>query len=227
MASKILPDLIKYIISEVEDAEFVILRTRLVKLLYLCDFYYYQSRKQSLTGLEWFRYKYGPYSFELLDITNRMRIDLGEEQLDFSSGHGIKYQVYDVEAPEKWMDVRQRHVVDRVIKKWGGEELNNLLDFVYCDTEPMQGVKFGQPLDFHNIQGGLRYSESDRLDLAPETIADIQQVSKNQPPLSKPRTFANFSEPCKTPNDEPLTPNITGKVESDDIFTVSFSRGRE
>jgi hypothetical protein len=227
MVSKILPNLIKYIISEVEDAEYVILRTRLVKLLYLCDFYYYQTRKQTLTGLDWLRYKYGPYSFELQEITNRMRLDLGEEQLDFSTGHGIKYEVYNVQDPEKWLDTRQKHIVDRVINKWGGEDLNTLLDFVYCETEPMIGAKFGQPLDFHKIKGGLRYSESDKLDLSPETIAEIKELSKKQIPLSRPPTLANFKEPCEPPNDEPPTPKISGSVITDDIYSVSFPGGRE
>ena len=223
MASRILPALIKYIVSEVQDDGYEILRTRLVKLLYLCDVSYYQSRKETLTGLNWIRYKYGPFAFELSDITRKMGLDLREEELDFSTSRGVKYEVYDVPDPQSWLEIGQKNVIDKVIERWGGEDLNTLLDFVYCDTEPMIGAEFQQPLDFHKIKSGLRYATGDKLDLPAESIAMIKGIAEKQSSLSKPPTEAKFTKRTREiADDETPTPNLTGKVKTDNYYVNFF-----
>lgn len=215
MATEFLGNLIRYIVSEVQDAGGVIFRTRLVKLLYLCDVEYYRSRRQRITELDWKRYLYGPYAFELPEITKRMGLDLGEEELDFSTGRGIRYEVYDIPNPDNWLDPAKRLVVDRVIKRWGNEDLDLLLDYVYCDTEPMKDAQFLQSLDFRRITYGMRYSMSDSLDIADKDIEDIRKLIDKYGNVSrKPVSIKLLEEDKPISGDEPHSPKLVGKVQS-------------
>jgi hypothetical protein len=215
MATEFLGNLIRYIVSEVQNAGGVIFRTRLVKLLYLCDVEYYRSRRQRITELDWKRYLYGPYAFELPEITKRMGLDLGEEELDFSTGRGIRYEVYDIPNPDNWLDPAKRLVVDRVIRRWGNEDLDLLLDYVYCDTEPMKDAQFLQPLDFRRITYGMRYSMSDSLDIADKDIEDIRKLIDKYGNVSrKPVSIKLLEEDKSISGDEPHSPKLVGKVQS-------------
>lgn len=229
MVSKVLPNLIRYIVSEVQDDGFEILRTRLVKLLYLCDFYYYQSERKLITELNWIRYKYGPFAFELNEITKRLGLDLGEEELDFRIGRGVRYEIlYDVPDPEKWLNIRERLVVNRVIKRWGGEDLGKLLDYVYCDTEPMIGTEFGKQLDFRKTRGGLRYVENSSIELSASDKDEIRKLQDKQSALSRKPTSANFVKP-KTDKvrDELETPSISGSATLKNYQSADYIKGRE
>ena len=209
-----------------QDDGFLILRTRLVKLLYLSDVFYYQAYGNTLTELDWIRYKYGPFAFELLPITKRMGLELGEEELDFSTGRGVRYEVYGLPNPDKWFDSGQRIYVDKVVRIWGGDDLDDLLDYVYCYTEPMKQARFRQRLDFSTIKRGMRYAETDKLDLSPDSIAEIKKLTEKQSPLSRSRTLARFAKARSDKvTDEPSTPKVSGKIRVEDASTVNVSRG--
>jgi hypothetical protein len=227
MSTNFLNNLIRYIVSEVQDQDGVILRTRLVKLLYLCDVEYYRLRRLRLTDLNWRRYYYGPFAFELQDITQRMGLNMGEEEVDFATGHGVKYVVYDVPNPDQWLEVTQKSVIDRVIKQWGNEDLEVLLDYVYCDTEPMQGAQFRGPLDFRKITFGMRRAVGDELELAANEKDAIKQlVDKHGMVSRKPIAIKPIATKKPPEEERGLTPKLAGKVQSrnDMIKTVE---GRE
>ena len=42
-------------------------------------------------------------------------------------------------------------LIKQLVKKWGGVELNKLLDHVYFDTEPMENAKRYELLDFSHL----------------------------------------------------------------------------
>jgi len=156
-----------------------------------------------------------------------MGLELGEEELDFTYGRGVKYEVYDdVPDPEKWLNSRERIIVNRVIERWGSEDLNTLLDYVYCDTEPMIGVEFYSRLSFQTIKRGLRYVENVSLDLAANDVAEIRGFLDKKQPLSKNPISANFGE-SKEKKDEPDTPSILGNVVLKNYSSANFIRGRE
>jgi hypothetical protein len=226
MASKIIQNLIKYIVSEVQDADGFIFRTKLVKLLYLCDVEYYQSRRETLTGLEWKRYKYGPYAFELPDIMRRMGLDLGEEDLDFEIGHGVRYEAYDVPDPDKWLAIGQKLIIDRVIKRWGNEDLRFLLDYVYCDTAPMRDAQFRESLDFHKIPLGMIRASSDTLELSESIREGIKQLIDKHGTISRKPIPLSLQEVKKQTEDERPIPNLSGIIRCrGDV--IQTTEGRE
>jgi hypothetical protein len=228
MASKIIQNLIRYIVSEVQDADFEIYRTRLVKLLYLCDVEYFQSKRQLLTELNWVRYKYGPYAFELQEITHRMGLELAEEEVDFSSGHGFRYEVLDFPEPEKWLDASQKHIIDKVIKHWGGENLDVLLDYVYCDTEPMKNAQFRQALDFRGIPRGIRHSETDTLEIDPIKRDEIKSsIEKHGIYSEEPVVYKVSDKGNNLGGDETTIPPIAGHIKFSDTHNIIIFEGRE
>jgi len=228
MTAKVIQNLIRYIVSEVQDAQFEIYRTRLVKLLYLCDVNYFQSRRGLLTNLKWVRYKFGPYAFELTEITGRMGLALGEEETDFSSGHGIRYEVYELSNIDTWLDIHQKQIVDNVIKRWGGEDLNVLLDYVYCETAPMLHAQFLKPLDFHNIPRGLRNSETDSLELDKDQISALRKSLDTHGTYSEsPIIYRASDSKGRLGGDEAYFPITLGKAKFSDTSRIIPFEGRE
>jgi hypothetical protein len=221
-------NLIRYIISEVQDQDGTILRTRLVKLLYLCDVESYRSRCQLLTNFDWVRYLYGPYTFQLSQETKKIGLDLGEEELDFSTGRGIKYEVYDTPSWETWLSDSKRLDVDMVIKRWGGEDINLLLDYIYCYTEPMKNAQFLEHLDFRKLRTGLRRSESASIEIRDQDKTIIRQLIEKEGLISrKPISISKGTIASREKNDEPTSPFISGRIKFADTRTIQSIEGRE
>lgn len=150
-----LPNLISYIVSELDGMGASLGKTKLVKLLYIIDVENYRRRSQTLSGLDWLFYHYGPYSFDIDTALKQLSLDLPQEQVTtqagytaitfkpaagFSAGLGPSFS-----RPEQL-------VIDRVIRDWGMEELNPILDHVYFQTEPMGDAERGTRLDFTKIK---------------------------------------------------------------------------
>jgi hypothetical protein len=157
-----------------------------------------------------------------------MGLDLGEEEIDFSSGRGVKYEVYDVPEPDRWLDVSQKRIVDKVIKRWGGEDLNVLLDYVYCETQPMRSAQFLQPLDFRHIASGLRNSETDTLELeAAKRDEIIRRIAKEGIYAEEPIVYRISDSKKKLGGDETEIPKIIGRVKFSDTRRIRPFEGQE
>ena len=138
-----LTDLIKYIISKLVDMDSSYGKTKLVKLLYLVDIEHYRLRGQTLTGLDWVFYYYGPYAFQIDEALKQLELDIPQEDTKTTSGHKAKVfrPSRDLSSDFEESSGLEKSVVDRVTETWGLEELNTLLNHVYFHTEPMSGGK--------------------------------------------------------------------------------------
>jgi hypothetical protein len=155
----ILKSLIQYIIFQMEDKDCLLFKTRLIKFIYLIDYEYFRMHRKQITGIPWIRYQYGPYSSELVKFAKEHGIDIGDESSDFTTGNGIKNpSEIDEESIESLLPHELRTLTDRIIERWCDENLKILLDYVYCDTEPMENSVFGQPLDFSLVRKEPRYA---------------------------------------------------------------------
>jgi len=147
-----LRDLIRYVVWRVADEGGTLGVTRLVKLLYLMDAEYYRRHRKILTGLNWLFYRYGPYAFEIPEILRSLDVDIPQDEVPIGNGRTVHRfkptSEIDIEAILSTSDAA---LVERVIARWGLEDLNSLLSHVYFDTEPMQGAKLREPLDFTRI----------------------------------------------------------------------------
>ncbi len=141
------------ILSEAQSKNLTVGKTQLVKYFYLTEVEYYRETGSRLTDLDWKFYHYGPYAFELgtmleEKIFNREEIEISAEK---------SFNKFTVAEPTKYyndlVDVKTSLIVKRIVGRWGDKPLQELLDFVYFETEPMQAVdRRGQKLDFSTIK---------------------------------------------------------------------------
>lgn len=129
-------------------------RAKLVKLLYLVDVEYYRRWAETLTGLRWVFYHYGPYAPAIDQAIDSLGLDIQEESVSVSlaSRTGIldvPEHLYN--EAEKQLTSQEKNLTNRILDAWALEDLNPLLSYVYFHTEPMSNAIRGQELDFSGI----------------------------------------------------------------------------
>lgn len=145
-------ELMKYLIAETEDRGLPLLKTALVKLLYLADIDSVRRGYPRISRVVWIFYKYGPYAFEIEDA---LREIAGREidESDRVSTRGRRYQVYKTrDSTSARLSPEEKGVLNSVIDRWAGLSLEHLLNYVYFETEPMQVAVWEKPLDFGQIR---------------------------------------------------------------------------
>lgn len=228
MENHTLRNLIKYIVFEIKDNGGVVLRTRLVKMLYLCDIEYYRSHRKQMTPLVWKRYKYGPFSFDLQSITNSIGFNMSEESVDFVTLKGFKYDVLEPIDIDKILNPSERSIVDRVIKRWGQAELEDILDYVYCETEPMYNAQMGEQLDFSKITRGIRRSSSTTIDIGEDNLQTIKNIISDRSNISRvPISISVTQMERKVKYDEAISLDLEGKINKTESDKIQMFEGIE
>jgi len=146
-----------YIVNQLQERGVRPIKTQLMKLLYIVDLEHYRRYSRTVTEVEWIYYHHGPYSAQL-DRTLAILPDV--EESEFLSRAGRKGFVYLSEADSdrnelELIDVfgySTKTVLDRVLDRWALEDLWVLLDYVYFETEPMQGAHRSELLDFSKVR---------------------------------------------------------------------------
>ena len=148
-----LKPLVAYLIDQVRDQGGTPNKTTLVKLVYLVDVECWRKLGKPATGLEWHFHHYGPYSAELeRDINDNAFVRVFGNR---RSGYGFSPSSDWKEAQAAFnarFEPAVRKVADGVVRQWGLEGLETLLEYVYFETEPMQEASRGETLDFSKIQ---------------------------------------------------------------------------
>ncbi len=121
-------------------------KTKLLKLAYLAEVYYTRLTGNRLTNQEWVFWKYGPYLWEYEEIISNQAIFVAPEEAD---------DFYPVEVRDDYQtketSLDENSAVARALEH-ASDDLNQLLDFVYFDTEPMMTAKIrGEKLDFSSV----------------------------------------------------------------------------
>jgi hypothetical protein len=150
-----LTKLVQAILTRVRDQEGYATKTKLVKYLYLIDLAAYRRTGRSLTGFSWVFHHYGPWTKEYevlygeLTRSGAVRIrpgtrpELETEFVDTQERVGLGDVIADVV-----LEIEARHIVDA----WADRRLGEMLDYVYFQTEPMDGAERGQFLDFTKVE---------------------------------------------------------------------------
>lgn len=137
---------IAYLVSELPGG---LTKTKLVKLLYLADRQAVKERGTPITGIQYQRYYYGPYSEDIQRAIEEMR---GYEILEV---HGISmlgrsyYKYYPGDTPrfdKLNLSPADQEVLDHIIEEYGSLPLEDLLDKVY-NTPEFKVTKFGETID--------------------------------------------------------------------------------
>lgn len=146
--------LIKKICARVQERNGYVNKTKLIKYLYLIDVEYYRRHEQTFTGFDWIFYDFGPWAYEYNDIFNELsnsrdfiiksgsRSDLDAQFISTSA---------DTESSSIFDDITDESITRAIIDRWADESLNQMLNYVYFHTEPMDGAKRHQKLDFSNV----------------------------------------------------------------------------
>lgn len=140
--------LIGYILSQLDEMGVSVVKTALVKLLYLCDVEGLRMGLGRVSHVNWSFYKYGPYASEI-DAELRRMVGSDLDEHAGVSARGRSYTRYKVHDPARWeseLKPWEKGVVRRVLERWAGESLEKLLNYVYFETEPMLDAEWNKPL---------------------------------------------------------------------------------
>ncbi len=128
-------------------------KTQLIKLLYLTEVEYYRNYNQRLTDLKWLFYHYGPYALAIDDILNerdfaQTKVKTNDEKdfILFKVSEGLSRYKSEVAT-------KVSLIIKKIVGQWKDKPLEDLLDYVYFETAPMEAVqKRGDVLDFTTIK---------------------------------------------------------------------------
>ena len=147
-------DLLLAILTRIEEVEGAANKTKLLKLLYLTDIEFFRDTGDTLTGFDWIYYLYGPWSGEYDGLLKQLEAE-GVIRLEPWAAGGIEGE--RIVASERLPLERVIASADvffrarRQIDTWADRGVPRLLDYVYFETEPMQGAAKMERLDFRKV----------------------------------------------------------------------------
>jgi uncharacterized phage-associated protein len=125
-------------------------KTKLIKLAYLAEVFFKRNTGKRLTTAKWIFWKFGPYLMEYPDILKSDAFNISDEE-DFNP---IELNPA-ISAP--YAEAEERAAISTAMD-FADEDLNELLDFVYFDTEPMMEAKSrGDELNFDSVRPAETY----------------------------------------------------------------------
>ena len=154
---QMITNLIKFIICYAADRKIKLTTIRLVKFIYLADLFHARHKAgKTLTSLPWAFVYYGPYCSEVMKHIDEAVFAGTIEQEQKEGKFSKDYFLYHcpngkTEDSERDLPLAVTSRLKWAIEKFG-DNTNDLLDFVYFDTEPMVNAKQGKLLDFTTAQ---------------------------------------------------------------------------
>lgn len=144
-------------------------KTKLIKLAYLAEIFYKRWTNNRMTEVEWIFLHYGPYVKEydhyLKAITNTY-IQRGDFVTVITDSKSINTYNGDIEI-----------ALQRALE-FSRNDLNDILDFIYFDTEPMlSAVNRGEVLNFNCVLSESHY-KTIKIQVPEETISTIRSKVK-------------------------------------------------
>ena len=144
-------------------------KTKLLKLAYMVELKYFRRFRTRLTSEKWVYYLYGPYIRTYDAVLNSNMFDMRKGE----SGDSNFVLVSPMGDNKDRLEYDVRQLVVNVVSDYGSMELNDLLDLVYFNTEPMMAAeKRGELLEFSSANSEEYYSKKD-LKIDPKVKKDI------------------------------------------------------
>jgi len=123
-------------------------QVRTTKLVYLTECGYYGWERKRLTELNWIFWHYGPWSQTLDYILKDDFRMAAEEEHEPGKFRPVHWTKPEFDKPKLKFDPTTEGVLLGVLEGFAALPYNELLDYVYFETEPMRNVVKGQELDF-------------------------------------------------------------------------------
>lgn len=146
-------------------------KTRLIKIAYLLELQYYKINKKRLSDAKWIFFKYGPYPINYCNY-------LEQDEIHITDDDGfIKIELKeDSELPSIPIEVTT--IMNSLIMSYGNMELNQLLNFIYFNTEPMKYAKPKSELDFSKIVEDSEVKKKITIDISKENKIKLLEIRK-------------------------------------------------
>jgi len=220
-------DLIRYIVWHATEARGGLSTISLVKYLYLADLYYAEETGgQTLTGLPWIFYHYGPYctdSFRVIDeaVTHGV---INATNYESKYEEGAEYKWYSsVDEYEPKIDIPTHVWLSLASNIANFAETRDLMNYVYFETAPMQHAKEKAPLDFSVARKikpeppiVMNKLSAKKIRIAHDILSRIRQSRIKNSTISSADLVPVYDEAyykfTKTLDDECETPIISGKL---------------
>ena len=132
-------------------------KTKLLKLAYLAEVFYFRKFRERMADIHWIYFKYGPWSSDYDEILNSYPFKI--EVIQFEDDK--EAMLIDVDSGYKYeqpLPFDSQLIISKAIFEFGSLELKKILDYVYFDTEPMMAAQErGQKLSFDEVKGEAYY----------------------------------------------------------------------
>lgn len=220
-------DLIKYIVWHATEARGGLSTLSLVKYLYLVDLYYAEETGgNTITGLPWIFYHYGPYctdSYRVIeDAVQRGVINAKHYESQYEEGAEYKwYSTLDEHEPKLDVPTHVWASLCGAIVKF--QDTSDLMNYVYFETAPMQHAKERAPLDFSSVKKirpeqpiVMNKLSTKKIRKAHELLSKIRQIRKKNSTTAyaglEPVYDESFYEFGKALDEECEAQKLTGKL---------------
>lgn len=131
-------------------------KTRLLKLAYLVEVFYYRRFSKRLLDIDWIYYLYGPWTSDYDSIIASFPFEIEERDID--EERFAQIVTIDEPVPEPPVSFDERLIIDDVLSRFGARALSELLEYVYFETEPMiKAENRLEHLDFSVVQPASVY----------------------------------------------------------------------
>ena len=133
--------IIHRVVTGCTQAGVTLTRTKLVKLVFLADYFYKERFGRTISGLSYTYYFYGPYSRTLIDIVQSMVPDFIMEKETVLSSGSICYLYLPGPRPvSNVLEPDEEATIDEIVREFGRRNLSSILSKVY-ELPVMQHAK--------------------------------------------------------------------------------------
>lgn len=115
-------------------------KTKLLKLAYLVELYYKRLTRNRLTNTTWIYFLYGPWTEEYDDKIGKYPFTSEKNQISENTEQ-VAVLLDDDYRYENTLSFDINSALNSVLTKFLGKPLNDILEYVYFDTEPMLNAK--------------------------------------------------------------------------------------
>ena len=131
-------------------------KTRLLKLAYLVDVFHARRFGRPLLDEPWVYYLYGPYRFDYDETISAPPFEV--EEKDYEGDKTATSVTIGREAATPAVEIEVKGLIAQAVHEFGTLALNELLDYVYFETEPMMAAeRRKERLDFSTVQPDSYY----------------------------------------------------------------------
>lgn len=135
---------------------YAIPKTKLLKLAYLSEVLQFRKTRERLLSDDWVYYLFGPYVFGYDKLLESRDFERSMVVAGDSREATLISLAEDASPPSAEPSLRA--TIESVVERFGRASLDEVLNYVYFDTEPMlDAVTRGQVLAFDTIQPAAYY----------------------------------------------------------------------